>query len=282
MSSATPSRSSIPSSVTKSPKSVRFKEDEDTPLKPSLLDKLSITHLLALGAVFRFLLILYGVYHDSIHTPKYTDVDYFVFSDAARYIVHPSVLAQGPLAGYIAEKYGIYIGSPYDRATYRYTPLLALLLLPNVNLQLLFGKFLFSAADLGIALLQYHSLSPATSLASKSTQEAIKQERTAKLLVGSIWILNPFVANISTRGSAESILGFIVILFLHLLQKNKINAAAVVFGLAVHFKLYPVIYASSVLAYLSSQGSLVNVKQIRFAFVSFGSFMLLNLAMYFL
>lgn len=275
--SSTDSSSSVP----KSPKSVRFQEDPPTPFQ-SFVDKLSVAHLLLAGGLFRFILILYGVYHDSSHALKYTDVDYYVFTDAASYILHPSTLAPGPLAGYIAEKWRIYLGSPYERATYRYTPLLAIFLLPNASLQPLFGKFLFSAADLGIALLQYRYL---TSFSSSKNGTNVKkdkkqEERTAKLLVASIWIFNPFVANISTRGSSESILGFMILLFLHFLQQNKINASAVVFGLAVHFKIYPVIYASSVLAYLSRRGTLLNSHQVKFAIVSFGTFMLLNLAMF--
>lgn len=257
----------------KSPKSVRF-QDETPSRFSSLFDKLSIHHLLLLGALFRLILILYGIHHDSRHALKYTDVDYYVFSDAAEYILYPRLLASGPLSGYIARKWKIYIGNPYDRATYRYPPLLALILLPNVNFHPLFGKFLFSAADLGIALIQYRSL------ISKKQPNVGESERMARILVASIWLLNPFVANISTRGSAESILGFIVILFLHLLENVRHNAAAVVFGLAVHFKIYPVIYASSVLAYISKSSTFLNYDQIKFAFISFSSFMALNVAMY--
>jgi len=252
---------------------VRFEDDVPSHLA-SNFDKLSISHLLVLGAVFRFILILYGVHHDSKHTLKYTDVDYFVFSDAASYILNPQLLAPGPLAGYIAERWKIYIGNPYDRATYRYTPLLAILLLPNVNFHPLFGKFLFSAADLGIALIQYRLLT------TRKPSSTVTQKRTAKVLVTSIWIFNPFVANISTRGSTESILGFVILLFLHLLQEEKTNAAAMIFGLAVHFKIYPVIYAAGVLAYLSTGKTWINPKQVKFAFISFATFMFLNLVMY--
>ena len=55
--------------------------------------------LLVLAALLRGCLIIYGEYHDSVSVVKYTDVDYKVFTDAARYMV------QGE--------------SPYTRLTYR-------------------------------------------------------------------------------------------------------------------------------------------------------------------
>ena len=66
---------------------------------------------------------------------KFTDVDYRVFTDAARHIYRD--------------------GSPYDRHTYRYTPLLAWMMIPNINFSPLFGKFLFCAFDIIAAHLIY-------------------------------------------------------------------------------------------------------------------------------
>ena len=57
-----------------------------------------------IAIALRVLLTLYSEWHDARSAIKYTDVDYFVYTDAAREV------ASGR--------------SPYDRATYRYTPLL--------------------------------------------------------------------------------------------------------------------------------------------------------------
>ena len=81
------------------------------------------------AAVFcRSILFLYGEYQDAHYSLKFTDVDYKVFTDASDYI------SRGK--------------SPYQRETYRYTPILAIMLLPNIWLFHSFGKLLFSVFDL--------------------------------------------------------------------------------------------------------------------------------------
>jgi phosphatidylinositol glycan class M len=55
--------------------------------------------LLLASAFLRVGLILYSEWHDARSVVKYTDVDYRVFSDAARFLFHPSNdnIARGPL-----------------------------------------------------------------------------------------------------------------------------------------------------------------------------------------
>ncbi|KAM1121969.1 hypothetical protein TB2_003464 [Malus domestica] len=88
--------------------------------------------LLIVSAVLRVVLILYGEWQDAHMEVRYTDIDYMVFSDAA------SLMVSGK--------------SPFQRSTYRYSPLLAFLLLPNSILHRPWGKFIFSAADLLVGL----------------------------------------------------------------------------------------------------------------------------------
>ncbi|KAI5291825.1 kinesin motor protein cin8 [Ascosphaera aggregata] len=83
------------------------------------------------SVALRIILFSYGLYQDAHFPAKYTDIDYLVFTDAARFVSHG--------------------GSPYERATYRYTPVLAWVLLPTSRMGGLwfsFGKALFAAADI--------------------------------------------------------------------------------------------------------------------------------------
>jgi GPI mannosyltransferase 1 subunit M len=235
-----------------------------------LYRRLSVALLLA--ALLRCVLILWSFHQDSTSGIKYTDVDYTVFTDAARCLVRPSsspdcTVATGPLASLpLFSK----LGDPYARDTYRYTPLLASLTAPNILLHPAFGKVLFSLADLIVGVL-LHSLVRRRGVSNSK----------ATLYVASIWLLNPIIANISTRGSAESVLGVLVVSVLALAERGRWNAAAVAFGLAVHFKIFPIIYGSSLLAAIgASKGGWITSAHIKFGLISFASFMTLNGVMY--
>jgi len=85
--------------------------------------------MMVISAFLRLALIAYGEWQDAHMEVRYTDTDYFVFSDAA------ALVASGK--------------SPFERSTYRYSPLLAFLLIPNSILHQSWGKLLFSSAGKG-------------------------------------------------------------------------------------------------------------------------------------
>lgn len=220
--------------------------------------------------IVRLVMIVYSVYHDKNSSIKYTDIDYQVFSDAARSILSPNDTLNAT-----------WIGSPYDRATYRYTPLLALILTPNHLVHPCWGKVLFSLSDLIVGFLLYQ-LCP-------NPREKAHHAR----MVNLVWLLNPFVINISTRGSSESILGVVIIAFLYSAKRSNWDLAAILLGLAVHLKIYPFLYGAAVLARLrteqrkSTKNNLlthwiysINRHQVRFSLISFSTFIILNSIMY--
>ncbi|UZJ51359.1 hypothetical protein CBS101457_000679 [Exobasidium rhododendri] len=199
------------------------------------------------------------------------------------------------------------LGNPYKRDTYRYTPLLALLLVPGELLSLqsspaLFGKILFVLADMIVALLIWDITAIRRRGASQSTT----------WLAGLLWLLNPFTAQISTRGSSESLLGMFVLGFLdatlrsypekttipasHQVREDGNVAAAVaiegsisnwdnaalfapfLFALSVHWKLYPIIYAAALVPHLVQSESLRGV--IRFGGIAIYSLVGMSLIVY--
>ena len=62
----------------------------------------SFSGILLISSLLRVALIVYSEWHDAHSVVKYTDVDYRVFSDAARFVLQPSLenRAEGPLAAY--------------------------------------------------------------------------------------------------------------------------------------------------------------------------------------
>lgn len=128
--------------------------------------------------------------------------------------------------------YSLQGKSPYLRATYRYTPLLAWMLQPNVWFSSAFGKLLFIVFDVFTGIIIYSILSRSKGISARSAQ-----------LCAAFWLFNPLPMTVSSRGNAESIMTCLVLLCLKMLQDRKVFVAAAVFSLTVHFKIYPVIYA---------------------------------------
>lgn len=174
----------------------------------------------------RVVLLFYGAWQDAHSAVKYTDIDYMVFTDASHYV------SRGE--------------SPYSRDTYRYTPLLAWMLLPTtwaIPGFFSFGKALFALSDVVAGWLVAKSL---------VLTHGMTPERSLKY--ASFWLLNPMVANISTRGSSEGLLGVLVIALLWAVLNRRIYLAGILLGLGVHFKIYPFIYGVSTLWWLEDEG----------------------------
>lgn len=229
------------------------------------------TRAVFLAAVLlRVGLLIQGHLQDQWSAIKYTDIDYFVFTDAAHYV------AQGQ--------------SPYLRDTYRYTPLLAWLLVPTSWPGCFdFGKVLFAIGDIVTGTLILIIL---------RSSMAMTHERALKY--SCIWLLNPMVATISTRGSSEGVLAVMVITLLWASLNERYVLAGCLLGLAVHFKIYPFIYASSIIWWTSNLSakrrakstssiiesllnlvkSLLNGPNLYLAFWSMLTFVSLNFAMY--
>ena len=288
------------------------------PAKSSLFNALFSRPLpLYLSAfLLRAILLLYGLWQDANSPLKYTDIDYLVFTDAARFV------SRGE--------------SPYARETYRYTPILAWLLLPTtwtassqqwgplaikvINAAWFsFGKVLFAAADLVAGWLiervlvmgtDYPSLSRSQDMEGEEMEKAEGEEggRTGGIgmspsrarAFAAIWLLNPMVATISTRGSSEGLLGVLVMALLWAVLSRRITLAGLLLGFSVHFKIYPFIYAPAIVWWMdaerlsgvrssSSSSSTMMMKRIQnfitlprlqLALTSLATFLSLNVLMY--
>jgi phosphatidylinositol glycan class M len=223
----------------------------------------------SVSIILRAAFLLYGLWQDANSPMKYTDIDYYVFTDAARFI------SRGQ--------------SPYARDTYRYTPLLAWMIYPTVwpgKFWFSFGKVLFAVGDVAAGWMMFRIL-----------KEYRKMNDDRALKFASIWLLNPMVATISTRGSSEGLLGVFVTALLWAVLAKQIPLAGFLLGFAVHFKIYPFIYAASIVWWLDDKKpgqskktkttqdhilAFLNPQRIYLAISSLLTFTLLNLLMYLL
>uniref|UniRef100_A0A915Q443 GPI alpha-1,4-mannosyltransferase I, catalytic subunit n=1 Tax=Setaria digitata TaxID=48799 RepID=A0A915Q443_9BILA len=149
--------------------------------------------ILLLSFLCRIILVYYGRIHDYLFEVHFTDIDYKVYSDAAEYI---------------------YLGrSPYERATYRYTPLLAWLLIPVVKWPD-FGKILFCTVDVAVGFLYFEL--------STYCRTIHENEDELKKSMVIFWLANPLTAVISSRGNADVLVCAAVLWTLYLLLRNQV------------------------------------------------------------
>lgn len=194
--------------------------------------------------------------------------------------------------------------SPYTRETYRYTPLLAVLLAPNEWVHPSFGKYLFAACDLVAGVLLYRllvdhilpsrthrSARPPNAASAEDKKPTFKQLDQATLkrhatLLTALHLLNPMVFTISTRGSSESVLLLLVLAALATAFCGRWNAAAVLIGLSTHWKIYPLVYGAACVGVIGGQQGktgwrrYVNLQAVQFGAVAAGTFAALGAAMY--
>ena len=214
--------------------------------------RLTIRNALIAAAAVRAALLCFGLWQDANMPVRYTDIDYIVFTDAARFMYDG--------------------GSPFERATYRYTPFLAWMLQPNIWLHPAWGKLLFVLADLVVGWIIY----------TDGRSRGLTESRA--VMYASAWLFNPISINVSTRGNAEAVLSVLIVGWMHLLMRRQTIPAAVLYGLSVHFKLYPIIYAPAIALFINHRYSgtphrpwyrpaeLFNTQRINFTLLSAASF----------
>ncbi|XP_067627633.1 GPI mannosyltransferase 1 [Eurosta solidaginis] len=235
-----------------------------------LIDVSFSTHLL-ISIAIRLFLITYGHWHDTHSELPYTDVDYKVVTDGARHVLHGE--------------------SPFKRHTYRYSPILAYLQIANLLIHPAFGKVIYAAFDIFVAILIYllvrlqlqvqcrkavHALlckfGKIRTAQHYSETDARNHPEIIARASACFWLYNPLTAIISTRGNGDSFSSFFVILAVYLLLKSEdastctatsmqrggnwlVFGAGLAHGFAIHLRLYPLLF--SLAYYLCLSKSLI-------------------------
>lgn len=77
------------------------------------------------------------------------------------------------------------------------------------------------------------------------------------------WFYNPITIAISSRGNAESIMSFIVLILIYYLCKKSFILSGFLFAISIHFKIYPITYTFAIFLYILFNGkNEISFKQI--------------------
>lgn len=208
--------------------------------------------------IIRLLFVFLGSYIDGLSMDShwsiyYTDIDYSVLTDGSAFMSSFS--------------------SPYERSTYRYPPLLALLLIPNGYMPS-FGKILFSLFDSMISYEIYviNNIKHKNKESNKSTKhETFGHDSGLYTGIFSwIWVVNVISINICTRGSFDSLNNYLLLLIIRLCYQFRsitvvdssicgstrhVAVIGSLLGLLIYFRLYPIIYLPAFMVYMMNSSS---------------------------
>lgn len=137
-------------------------------------------------------------------------------------------------------------------------------MLPNSAFHESLGKLIFIVFDLLAAYLVL--------LINRLDQQSPSQRTNVVSLEFALF--NPITVAISSRGNAESVMACLVLAFVYYLKRRAYVRAGLLYGLAIHFKIYPITYGLVVLFHL------VQLSKMRFDLESFKSQVFLNCGLY--
>lgn len=266
----------------------------------TFLDRITFQQHLIISIFIRLAFIAYGTFQDNYAEVPFTDIDYRVVSDASRHLLNDE--------------------SPYKRHTYRYTPILAYLLTGNMFIHESFGKILFSAIDIMLAIVirqiildeHLHTFEENATSVLKRNRQFFESAAHVRLHLtprhikratwsALCWLYNPMAIVISTRGNGDSITSLFILLTIFTLQRSirqskrhnlsYVMISGLFHGLAIHFRLYPFAFSLAYYLYLGedknqSRKSFLNVlfqfnrKQILFVFSTLSTLLILTFSFY--
>nr|CAD2139352.1 unnamed protein product [Meloidogyne enterolobii] len=227
----------------------------------------SDNNLFILAFLVRLFFILYARIHDYLFNLNFTDVDYEVFTEAALLVLQGS--------------------SPYNLSTYRYSPIIAWILVPNY-LFADFGKIIFSILDVFVGWIQLKYFTQFNKISTIINKEIILNKLILfRRSVCLLWLFNLFNIIIATRGNSDALICFLNLLTMLELSKGNYLLSAFIHGLATHLRIFPLIYYPSIFLHLSNYKNknlgniklfilncLQNKRGFLFIFISIFSFLL--------
>lgn len=276
--------SAAPPSTTHLPSSAQPAKQTATPAAAAAATaprrRPSTAALLLLSGVLQVALLGYAAHVDAnpVGGLKYTDVDWRVVADGLTHTAHPEIA--GPAQGWLTAALSLPLGSPYARATFRYTPLLVLVLSPALIAPVL-GRLVLVALTLALPPLILSGPAPGDFW-------------TTHLL----WTLNPIVLNITTRGSPEALACLLTAALVVALRRAGLGnpaaktaaggtagayweaVSATLLAVATSYKVFPVIYVAAIWTALAREHGWFGYRVWRFGVVAAATALVLNFTLW--